>query len=204
MIEIKYGWEFIFFILQYLGNWSRGLHSKFSKVFEILQILILTNRHCFNYWKRSDIQIQYIWILHDYLYEKRTLKINFLKYYWLWPNWSKTFQKDQRNWDTPENDFFFTIYYKYANELLPVLCNSLRNIDPDMENQHLNQVHAMQSAVGNKHVFATNVLLWNHDHHSQMKTLGKKQGVAPGMLCYRYCSLGQFVQLLGTQEIELV
>ena len=73
-----------------------------------------------------------------------------------------------------------------------------------MENQHLNQVHVMQSAVGNKHVFATNVLLWNRDYHSQMKALGKKQGVTPGMLCYIYCSLGQFVQLLRTQQIELV
>ena len=43
------------------------------------------------------------------------------------------------------------------DELLPVLCDSLTNIDPDMENQHMNQVHAMGSAVGNKDVFATNV-----------------------------------------------
>ena len=43
------------------------------------------------------------------------------------------------------------------DELLPVFCDSLTNIDPDMENQHMIQVHAMRSAVGNKDVFATNV-----------------------------------------------
>ena len=45
-------------------------------------------------------------------------------------------------------------------------------------------------------------LLWNRDYHSQMKTLGKKCGVAPGMFCYRYCSLGQFVQLWRTEQID--
>ena len=98
--------------------------------------------------------------------------------------------------------FFSAIYYECADEVLPVLCDSLRNIDPDMENRHMNQVHAMRSGVGNKHVFPRNVLLWNRDYHSQMKTLGIKRGVAWGMLCYRYCSLGQFVQLLQTQQID--
>ena len=51
----------------------------------------------------------------------------------------------------------FTICYESADEFLPVLCDSLRNIDLDMGNQHMNQVHAMGSAVGNKHRFATNV-----------------------------------------------
>ena len=98
--------------------------------------------------------------------------------------------------------FFSAIYYECVDEVLPVLCDSLRNIDPDMENRHMNQVHAMRSAVGNKDVFPRNVLLWNRDYHSQMKTLGIKRGVAWGMLCYRYCSLGQFVQLLQKQQID--
>lgn len=97
-----------------------------------------------------------------------------------------------RKWCIPENDYF-TIYYESVDELLQAFRNSLTNIDPDMANQHMNQVNAVWSAIG-KHMFPTNTLknyhlLRDRYHRPQMKTLGQKRGVAPGMLCSRYCSL---------------
>ena len=107
----------------------------------------------------------------------------------------------------PENDYF-TIYYKSVDELLQDFRDSLTNFDPDMANQHINQVNAVWSAI-DKHMFPTITLKSYHPlrdryHRRKMKTLGGKHGVAPGTLCSRFCSLGQFVQFFDLTRDDIV